>query len=57
MKHGVRGRARLLLRLCSASLPDLRLETGLDGVDGASRAAGLAGDEEDAVLLREEGVG
>ena len=44
-------------RLVFASLPDLRLETGLDRVHGPSRAARLAGHEEYTVLLREEGVG
>lgn len=36
-----------------ASLPDLGLETALDGVDRAPRSARLARHEEDTVLLRE----
>ena len=43
-------------RLVFASLPDLRLETGLDRVDGPSRAARLARHEEYTVLLRKERV-
>ena len=43
-------------RLVFASLPDLRLETGLDRVDGPSRAARLARHEEYTVLLRENSV-
>ena len=42
--------------LVFASPPDLRLETGLDGVDRTPRTARLAGHEEYAVLLREERV-
>ena len=43
-------------RLVFASLPNLRLETGLDRVDGPSRAARLARHEEYTVLLRKERV-
>ena len=45
-----------LTSLVLASLPDLRLETGLDSVDGTPRAARLARHEEYTVLLREERV-
>ena len=44
-------------RLVFASPADLRLETGLDRVDGTSGSARLASDEEDTVLLDEESVG
>lgn len=44
-------------RLVLAALPDLRLETALDGVDGPSGAARFAGHEEDTVFFGEEGVG
>ena len=43
-------------RLVFASPADLRLETGLDRVDGPARSARLARHEEDTVLLREDRV-
>ena len=42
--------------LVLASLPDLRLETGLDSVDRTPRPARLASHEEYTVLLSENGV-
>lgn len=53
--HAARAR-RPSARLVLASPPDLRLETGLDRVDGAPRPARLARHEEDTVLLREDRV-
>ena len=48
--------ASCLTGLVFASLSNLRLETGLDGVHGTPRTARLARHEEYTVLLREERV-
>lgn len=45
------------LRLRLASATDLGLEPSLDGIDGATRLARVAGDEVDTIVLAERSIG
>ena len=45
------------LRLRLASATDLGLEPSLDGVDGATRLARVAGDEVDTIVLAQGSIG
>ena len=53
----VRPRIHRLTRLVLATPADLGLETAFDRVDRAARSTGLAGHEEDTILLRKQRVG
>jgi hypothetical protein len=48
---------RSLARLVLTSLPDLSLESTLDGVDTSSTSTRLAGHEEDTIFFCQECVG